>query len=70
MFHKVAIEGFHSVASSHVNYLEKKVFTKEEGLTPTGLVWGINMPAGTSCENALYYTLGILSYFDHRQNYL
>ena len=43
---------------------QNKVFTKEEGLTPTGLVWNTNVAAFlffwdtniaavTSCENAL-----------------
>ena len=45
---------------------QNKVFTKEEGLTPTGLVWNTNVAAFlffwdtniaavTSCENALLW---------------
>ena len=33
---------------------QKKVFTQEKSLTPTGFVWNTNMAAVTSCENALH----------------
>ena len=63
------------MASIYSNLLEqKKVFTFEKSLTPTGLAWNTNMAAVllfwntnmaamTSCENAVY-----ISWFSYNQS--
>ena len=61
---------FLPVASIYSNLLEqKKAFTQEKNLTPTGLLWNTSMAAVTSGKNALLVksTLGIANDpYDHK----